>query len=60
MAAKELAKSVIDALPDEATLEEIIHALYISAKFQRGEREIRSGLGVPQEEAKQRLQKWAK
>jgi hypothetical protein len=60
MVAKELAKNVIDALPDEATLEEIIHALYIRAKFQRGEREIREGLGVPQEEAERRLQKWAK
>ena len=60
MAVKDVAKQVIDALPDEATLEDIIQALYVKAKFSRGEREIRNGEGVPHEEAKQRLRKWAK
>ena len=60
MAVKDIAKQVIDIQPDEATMDDIIHALYINAKFERGEREIREGRGVPHEEAKQRLQKWAK
>ncbi len=60
MAVKDTAKQVIDILPDEATMDDIIHALYVNAKFERGEREIREGKGVPHEEAKQRLQKWAK
>lgn len=59
MAVKDTAKHVIDALPDGATMDDIIHALYIHAKFQHGEREIRDGQGVPHEEAKSRLQKWA-
>ena len=31
MAAKELAKSVIEALPSNATLDDIIHALHVKA-----------------------------
>jgi len=60
MVAKELAKSVIDALPEDASLDDIMHALYVRAKFEHGEREIRAGRGIPHEEAKKRLQKWAK
>ena len=58
MAAKSMAKRVIDTLPEDASLDDIIHALYVRAKFERGEREIRDGRGVPQAEAQQRLQKW--
>ncbi len=58
MVAKEAAKHVIDALPDNATLDDIIHALYVRAKFEHGEREIREGRGVPHEQAKERLGRW--
>jgi hypothetical protein len=60
MAEKEIAKRVIDALPDTATMDDIIHALYVQTKFARGEQEIREGKGIPQEEAKRRLGKWVK
>lgn len=60
MAVKDVAREVIDGLPDDVTLDEIIHALYVRAKFERGEQEIREGQGVPHEEARERLQKWAK
>lgn len=39
MPVKEIAKNVIDTLPDDTTLDDIIHALYIRAKFDHGERE---------------------
>ena len=58
MAAKETAKSVIDALPDGATMDDIIHALYVNIKFEHGEREIIEGKGISHDDAKQRLQKW--
>jgi hypothetical protein len=58
METKEKAKQVIDSLPPEASLDDIIHALYVAAKFEHGEREIRSGRGVPHKAAKRRLQKW--
>lgn len=59
MTIKEVAKQVIEALPDNSTLDDIIHALYVKAKFERGETEIRQGAGVSDEQAKQRLRKWA-
>ena len=60
MVAKDVAKSVIDSLPDQASMDDIIHALYVNAKFEHGEREIRQGQGVPHEQARQRLGKWVK
>jgi len=58
MAIKDTAKQVIDTLSDEASMDDIIHALYINTKFEHGEREIREGKGISQEGAKQRLNKW--
>ncbi|MBI5243556.1 MAG: hypothetical protein HY922_07710 [Elusimicrobia bacterium] len=60
MTVKDTAKQVIDALPDQASMDDIIHALYVGIKFEHGEREIREGKGISHEEAKQRLQKWVK
>ena len=60
MTVKETARNVIDALPDDASMDDIIHALYVQARFAHGEQQIREGRGVPHEEAKQRLRKWAK
>jgi hypothetical protein len=60
MLTKEAAKQVIDSLPNDATMDDIIHALYINVKFARGEKEIREGKGVPHEKAKKRLEKWLK
>jgi hypothetical protein len=55
-----LAKQLIDSLPDEATLDEIIHALYVRAKFELGEQEIRQGKGIPHDQAKAKLQRWVR
>ena len=60
MALKEIAKQIIDILPEDATMDDIIHALYVNIKFDRGQQEILEGKGIPHEEAKRRLQKWLK
>ena len=60
MTVKETARNVIDALPDDASMDDIIHALYVQAKFAHGEQQIREGRGVPHEEAKRRLREWIK
>lgn len=60
MTVKDIAKQVIDTLPQDTSMDDIIHALYIKTKFEHGEREIREGKGVSQEDAKQRLSKWLK
>lgn len=60
VAVKEKVKSLIDNLPDNTTIDDIIHALYIQVKLERAEKSIRDGKGISHEEAKQRLQKWLK
>ena len=58
MTVKEVARKIIDSMPDETTTDDIIHALYVNAKFQQGENEIREGKGISHEDAKGRLKKW--
>ena len=58
MAVKDIAQQVIDTLPDESSMDDIIHALYLYMKFDHGEQEIRQGKGISHEEAKARLSKW--
>jgi hypothetical protein len=60
MSVKETAKRIIDTLHDDTTLDDIIHALYIRAKIERSEREIREGKGISDDEAKKRLHKCPK
>lgn len=58
MRTKETARQVIDSLPNDATMDDIIHALYVNLKFARGEQEIRDGKGVTHEEAKRKMERW--
>ena len=57
---KETARRVIDSLPNDVSMDEIIHALYVNVKFSRGEKELREGKGVSQADAKKQLKKWLK
>lgn len=59
MTIKEMARQLIESLPEDATLDDIIHALYIQAKVERGEKEVREGRGVSDEQARERFRKWA-
>jgi len=60
MVVKEMVRQVVDALPDDASMDDVIHALYIRAKFEHGEREIRAGKGISHEAAKRRIRKWVR
>jgi len=60
MIIKEEAKKTIDLLPDNAAYDDIIHALYVRAKFENGLQDIMDGRSVSNEAAKERLQKWVK
>mgnify|MGYP001579686984 FL=1 len=60
MTVKDIAMDVINSLPVKATIDDIIHALYVHAKFQHGEREIRQKKGISHEDARKRLRKWVK
>ena len=52
MPVKESAKTIIDNLPDDATIDDIMHALYVVAKFDRGLEDVEKNGGIPHEEAK--------
>ena len=58
MNAKLTEKQVIESLPMNVSMDGVIHALYVATKFDRGEREIRAGKGIPDEDAKSRMKKW--
>ena len=60
MTVKDIARHVINSLPPQATMDDIIHALYVHAKFQHGEQEIKQKKGISHEDAKKRLRKWVK
>lgn len=57
---KNMAKHVIDTLPNNISMDDIIHALYVASKFKKGEQEIRSGKGISDESDRIRLEKWQK
>ena len=59
-ATKDIARQVIAALPDEASMEDIIQALYVREKFERGLRQVRDGDGIPHEDVKRQMGKWAR
>jgi hypothetical protein len=60
MSIKEIAIQTIDNLPNDVVYDDILYALYINAKFEKGAKEIREGHGLSHIEAKKRLQKWVK
>ncbi len=59
-AIKEKVKNLIDNMPDDTTIDDIMHVLYIQAKLERAEKSVRDGKGVSHEDAKKRLHKWLK
>lgn len=60
MTTKEIAKQVIDSLPEDANLDQIMQALYVTRKFKKGVQEIEEGKGIPHDEVKRLLEKWLK
>jgi hypothetical protein len=55
MNAKDTAKQMIDTLPNTVTMDEVIHALCVTTRFDLVEREIRDGKGISDEDARLRL-----
>lgn len=57
---KEQTIHLIEALPDDCTLEDIQYHLYVREKTERGLRDVEAGRTVSQEEAEKRAQQWLK
>jgi predicted transcriptional regulator len=58
ISAKEPVRRLLDALPDDASLEDIRHHIYVREKIERGLRDVEAGCVVDQDEAKRRMAKW--
>ena len=58
MNAKATAEQVIGNLPKNASMDEIMYALYVTTKIDKGIQDIRAGHGISHEEVKARMKKW--
>ena len=58
MTIKESVLQTIRELPDDASLEEILDAVLLRMKVERGRQQIRDGQGLTHGEVKERLAKW--
>ena len=56
--AKQQVREVLDALPDDCTLEDIQYHIYVRQKVGRSLEEADQGKTVSQEEAERRMQRW--
>ncbi|MEJ2248524.1 MAG: hypothetical protein P8Y70_00860 [Candidatus Lokiarchaeota archaeon] len=51
---------MIKALPDDVSMEDIIEAIYVRQKIEKGLKDSEEGRLFTHEEAKERLEKWLK
>ena len=55
---KELVMEVTNTLPDTATFDDIIEAIYIRLKIEKGIENSKSGQGLTTEELIKEIEKW--
>lgn len=55
---KEAARQIIDTLPDDATLEDIMYAMYVRAKIEEGLRDEEAGNLIDHEFVKREINEW--
>ncbi|MDR4496726.1 MAG: hypothetical protein MRK02_02190 [Candidatus Scalindua sp.] len=55
---KDKIAELIYHLPEDSTLEDIQYHLYVLEKISKGQKSIKDGKGISNEEAKARLSKW--
>jgi len=56
--AKGLLERAIASLPENATIEEAVDALYVALKVGKGKAEIAAGKGISQEDVEESLKQW--
>ncbi len=55
---KQAVLEMIQRLPDDASLEDIQHHLYVLQKIERGLKDAEAGRVITQEEMEKRFEKW--
>ena len=56
--AKEEMRKLLDALPDDATWEDVQYSIYVPERVERGRREAEQASLVDQEEIESRMKRW--
>ena len=56
--AKEEVRRILDALPDDATLEDIQYRIYVRQAVAAGIRDVNEGRVISQEEVERRMSRW--
>ena len=56
--AKEVARQILDRLPDDCSLDDIQYHLYVRRMIEEGRNEIRAGQYITQEELEKDLAHW--
>jgi len=56
--AKEEIRKLLDALPDDATWEDVQYSIYVRERVERGRREAGQSNLVDQEEIEARMKRW--
>jgi predicted transcriptional regulator len=56
--AKQVAKELLEALPEDCTLEDISYHLYVRARVDEGLRDLKSGRHVPHEQVMREAGEW--
>ena len=56
--AKDVARAVLDNLPDDATLDDIVYALYVREKVEQGLRDAEAGDYLTQDEIEVQVRQW--
>ncbi len=57
---KEAALKLIEGLPDDATLDDIMYAVYVRKQIERGLRDVEAGNTVSNEDVMREIDEWLK
>ena len=49
---------LIQELPEDATMEDILYKLHVRARIEEGLSELNEGKGIPHNEAMEKISKW--
>jgi predicted transcriptional regulator len=49
---------ILDTLPEDASLEDIQHHLYVLQRIERGRQDVEAGRVIPQDEIERRMAHW--
>ena len=55
---KQIARQILDSLPDDCSLQEIQYRLYVRQMVEEGRQDVRKGNVVSQAEIEQDLERW--